>query len=157
MCQANTHFCIQSWPTYADIPNEFKTIILQKDIRKRDRTAELTRYDVWVAWFGDLCPTCGVQMTFGDPTLPTRITIDHIWARGLGGHATAPENLMCVCRSCNADKSVVESKIKFVIKTTYEEGRKKAAKRRKKQRRRARDKAAKWIMDQGGYQDVLHV
>lgn len=75
---------------------------------------------MWFSYFGHECPSCGVQMT----TKQTKTcrgefaTIDHILARGLGGHTTNFSNLTCICRACNGSKSAYESKIGLVLVTS---------------------------------------
>lgn len=115
-------FTFATFPTFADIPYDYRFGFISKF---RDRPGSKYRNAkkqrmlkfMWFSYFGRYCPSCGTEMT----TKQTKTcrnefaTIDHILARGLGGHTTDFSNLTCICRGCNGSKSAYESKIGLVL------------------------------------------
>lgn len=102
----------QHCKTIADIPNiePIKTpATMQIGNANRKRIV-----NAWLAHFGSRCPDCGVTMdkTKTDGTKPT---IDHIFARSLGGTHDL-QNLRICCEKCNKDKGLKELEINHLIR-----------------------------------------
>ena len=105
---------LTTFPTYADIPEairhgQFLSKTERRAWSKVKKTAKTKQ--LWLAYFGSDCPSCGYEMAWGvGPDHPRVITVDHILARSLGG-TNDPNNLTCICWTCNNHKSAYESRI----------------------------------------------
>lgn len=105
-------------PTVADVPEWFV-----RDFPKLPwRSGERVKWCriVWLAWFGDVCWSCGQKMVPAKPKgsysktgyakRMNAITADHILSKAFGGR-TALDNITCICEGCNCHKSDFESRV----------------------------------------------